>query len=127
VWMNATGSRIRISRLTAIELPSMFAIKVRTRFISREDAGFFLRRFREDLVTRRIEVFTIGEPEFTLAERLLERYAFDSRLRALDALQIAVALGLRGEGLVDCFVAAEKILCEVAEMEGFAVANPERT
>jgi hypothetical protein len=62
------------------------------------------------------------------AEHLLEKYAFDLRLRALDALdaiQIAVALGLRGQGLVDHFVAADKVFCEVAALEGFAVLNPE--
>lgn len=120
------GNRIRISRLTVVELPSVFAIKVRTQFISREDAGLFLRQFREDIVARKFEVFDVREAEFEEAERLLEQYAFDFRLRALDAIQIAVALGLKGQGLVDHFVAADKVLCEVAALEGFAVLNPER-
>jgi len=34
----SADSQIRISRLTVIELPSVFAIKVRTKFISREDS-----------------------------------------------------------------------------------------
>ena len=119
------GNQIRISRLTVVELPSVFAIKVRTQFISREDAGLFLRQFREDIVTRKFEVFAIGEAEFSEAERLLEQYAFDFRLRALDAIQIAVALGLKGQALVDHFVAADKVLCGVASLERFAVLNPE--
>ena len=94
-------------------------------FISREDAGLFLRQFREDIVTRKFEVFAIGEAEFVEAERLLEQYAFDFRLRALDAIQIAVALGLKGQALVDHFVAADKVLCGVASLERFAVLNPE--
>jgi hypothetical protein len=47
------------------------------------------------------------------------------RLRALDAVQLAVALGLKRQGLIDRFVAADKILCEVAALEGFSVFNPE--
>jgi predicted nucleic acid-binding protein len=123
--VQASGSRIRISRLSVVELPSVFAIKVRTQFISREDAGIFLRQFREDIVARKFEVFAVHEAVFSEAERLLEQHAFERRLRALDALQVAVALGLKREGLADHFVAADKVLCEVAALEGFAVLNPE--
>jgi len=123
--MKAVGAKIRISRLTVVELPSVFAIKVRTQFISRQDARLFLRQFQEDVVSRRFDVFGVGESEFALAERLIEQYAFDMRLRALDAVQLAVALGLKRQGLIDRFVAADKILCEVAALEGFSVFNPE--
>jgi predicted nucleic acid-binding protein len=64
------GNQIRISRLTVVELPSVFAIKERTRFISREDAGLFLRQFREDIVARKFQVFAVREAEFAVAERL---------------------------------------------------------
>jgi len=120
------GIQVRISRLTVVEIPSVFAIKVRTRFISREDARLLVRQFQEDIVAQKFLVTAIREPEFAVAERLLEQYAFDLRLRALDAIQIAVALGLKSQGLVDQFVAADKVLCEVATLEGFAVLNPER-
>jgi len=50
-----------------------------------------------------------------------------SRLRALDALQLAVALALRNQKLVDHFVAADAIPCEVAGLEGFSVINPEHS
>jgi len=60
------------------------------------------------------------------AERLVEQYAFDWRLRALDAVQLAVALGLSRQGPIDHFVAADKTLCEVAAVEGFSVLNPEQ-
>ena len=45
-----------------------------------------LRQFREDVVTKKFAVFAIRESEFAMAERLVEQYAFDMRLRALDAL-----------------------------------------
>ena len=123
--VNAAGNPIRISRLTAAELTSAFAIKVRTQSINREDAGVFLRQFRRDIATGKLEVFSVAESEFAMAELLVERYGFDLRLRALDALQLAVALELRHQELVDHFVAADRILCEVAGLEGFSVINPE--
>jgi hypothetical protein len=36
--VEAAGTQVLISRLTVVELRSVFAIKVRTQFISREDA-----------------------------------------------------------------------------------------
>jgi hypothetical protein len=45
----------------------------------------------------------------------------------LDALQLAVALELRNQKLVDHFVAADTILCVVAGHEGFSVINPEHS
>ena len=125
--VNATGNLVRVSRLTVAELTSAFAIKVRTQSINREDAELFLHQLRKDVSTGKLEVFSIGESEFTTAEVLVERYAFDSRLRALDALQLAVALELWNQKLVDHFVAANAILCEVARLEGFAVINPEQS
>jgi predicted nucleic acid-binding protein len=119
------GIQVRISRLTVVEIPSVFAIKVRTQFIGREDARLLVRQFQEDIVAHRFLVTAIREPQFAVAERLLAQYAFDLRLRALDAIQIAVAIGLKDQGLLDQFVAADKVLCEVAAMEGFAVLNPE--
>lgn len=125
--VNASGNSVRVSRLTVAELTSAFAIKVRTKSISHEDADVFLRQFRSDIATGKLDIFTIGESEFTTAELLVERYAFNSRLRALDALQLAVALELRNRKLVDHFVAADAILCEVARLEGFSVINPEHS
>lgn len=123
--VNSLGNSIRVSRLTVAELTSAFAIKVRTQSINRKDADAFLRQFRQDITSGRLEVFSVGEPEFTAAESLVERYAFELRLRALDALQLAVAAELRSQTLVDHFVAADAILCEVARLEGFSVVNPE--
>src|SRR5206468_11950975 len=114
-----------ISRLTVAELTSAFAIKVRTKSIDRQDADQFLRRFREDIAGAKFEIFSVGESEFETAETLIEGYAFDRHLRALDAVQLAVALELRNQDLVDHFVAADQVLCAIAGLEGFAVINPE--
>jgi hypothetical protein len=55
--IQGADNKIRISRLTVVELPSVFAIKVRTEFINRDDARIFLRQFREDIVSDKFEVF----------------------------------------------------------------------
>ena len=125
--VSATDHTVRISRLAATELTSAFAIKVRTQSITRENASLFLRQFREDIATGQLEMFSIAESEFAVAESLVERYAFDFRLRALDALQLAVALALRRQNLVEHFVAADIVLCEVAQLEGFSAINPEHS
>jgi hypothetical protein len=101
-------SQIRISRLTVIEPPSVFAIKDRTKFISREDSQVLWRQFREDIAAGKFEVFGLRESELAGAERLIEQYAFDVRLRALDAIQVAVALALKAQGLVDHFALQTK-------------------
>ena len=123
--VEAVGAQIRISRLTVVELRSVFAIKVRTQVVTQEDVSLLLRQFQEDVVSRKFHVFAVHESEFALAERLIERYAFDKPLRTLDAVQLAVALGLNSQGLIDHFVAADAALCEVAALEGLSVLDPE--
>jgi predicted nucleic acid-binding protein len=121
----ASGAQLRISRLTIVELRSVFAIKVRTQVVTREDVSLLLRQFHEDVMSRKFQVFAVNETEFALAERLIEKYAFDKPLRTLDAVQLAVALGLKNQGLIDHFVAADAALCEVAALGGFSVLDPE--
>jgi uncharacterized protein len=121
----SSQSPIRISRITPVELTSAFAIKVRTGTINRGDADSFLRQFQTDILTGRIELFSTGEPEFASAETLVKSHAFDLRLRALDAIQLAVALELWKQELVDHFVAADGVLCAVAQQKRLLVVNPE--
>jgi hypothetical protein len=84
-----------------------------------------LRQFQEDVVSRKFQIFAVQESEFALAERLIEQHAFNKPLRTLDAVQLAVALGLKSQGLIDHFVAADAALCEVATLEGLSVLDPE--
>jgi predicted nucleic acid-binding protein len=120
-----TAQGVWVSRLAVVELSSAIAIKVRTGFIGREDAHLILRQFNEDLTSSRLRVFAVGEVEFTVAALLIEKYAFDLRLRSLDAIQIAAAHGLKRLGLIGQFIAADRALCEVAQHEGFSVVNPD--
>ena len=72
-----------------------------------------------------LQPYTVTDDHFDTAERLIGRYAFSQRLRTLDALQLAVALDLKEQGLVDQFVAADKALLDVAALADFSVVNPE--
>jgi hypothetical protein len=47
-------------------------------------------------------------------------------LRTLDALQLAVALDLRSQELLDHFVVADESLATIAAAEGLGVVKPER-
>lgn len=119
------GNRVVLSRLAVIEIFSVFAIKVRTGFLGHDDATLLRSQFVADLLARKFDVYSVGHFEFDLAERLVVRYAEEHRLRALDAIQLAVAISLRETHLADFFVAADKTLCQVAALEGFRVLNPE--
>jgi hypothetical protein len=60
------------------------------------------------------------------AERLIRKHGSSHSLRTLDALQLAVALELRGRGLLGEFVCADRGLITVAAAEGLSVINPEQ-
>ncbi len=116
---------IRISSLGLLELHSAFAMKVRSGVLDRRGAGMQRARLLLDIAAGDIEVYGITEDHFVAAERLIGRHAFSRRLRTLDALQIAMALDLADQALVDYFVVADQALGEVAVDEGLNVINPE--
>jgi hypothetical protein len=78
-----------------------------------------------DIAAGDIEVYRVTDDHFVAAERLIGRHSFAHRLRTLDALQLAVALDLSSQGLLDHFVAADRSLVEMATLEGLKVINPE--
>jgi hypothetical protein len=61
---------------------------------------------------------------FESAGDLIDKHGISRRLRALDAIQLAVALHVRLTVPVDYFVCADQDLCTVASYEGQAVINP---
>ena len=116
--------RIIVSHLTVVEMRSMFAGKVRARVLTPVQANELVERFKADIASGNIEVFAVTEFDFLQAESLIARYGFKQRLRSLDALQLAVALDLREQGVVKTMVAADKTLAEVTALEGLSVLNP---
>jgi predicted nucleic acid-binding protein len=117
--------QILISKLGFVEIQSVLAIKVRSGQISREEAALQRARLIADIAAGLIEVWSMTSDHFSKAEWLIAEHGYSSRLRTLDALQLAVALDLRSQGLLDQFVAADKGLLVVAEREGLSALNPE--
>ena len=68
--------------------------------------------------TGNVEVITIESAHFAAAALLVSKYGFTRRMRTLDALQLAVVLDLHAKGLLNMFVVADKLLVEVAVLEG---------
>ncbi len=114
-----------IATLAEVEIRSVFAIGVRSALLSPTDGLLLIQQFREDVSSKRFDISPLLDADFKCAGRLMELYGFTYRLRTLDALHLAVALKLRLEGKLDYFVAADKVLCDVAALEGMAVINPD--
>jgi uncharacterized protein len=119
------GREIRISKLSFLELQSVFAMKVRAGVLNRAEAGIQRARLMVDIAAGEIEAFGMTAGHFVVAERLIGRHSYSKRLRTLDAIQLAVALDLSSEGSLDYFVVSDKALGEVAILEGLVVLNPE--
>jgi predicted nucleic acid-binding protein len=116
---------VRISKLSFIEIQSVFAMKVRGGVITRNEAGVQRARLLIDIAAGEIEVCAWTSDHFRAAERLIGRHSSSHRLRTLDALQLAVALDLSNQGLLDQFVVCDKALGEVASLEGLVILNPD--
>jgi predicted nucleic acid-binding protein len=119
------GVALFISRLGVVELVSVFAKKVRTGQISAADFGLLRRRFFADLRQHRPGVVRLLVRHFQEADRLLQQHSLTHSLHTLDALQLAVALDLRRQGMLDQFVTADRVLLVVAPLEGLTVVDPE--
>jgi predicted nucleic acid-binding protein len=122
---DAIGTRILISALTLVELRTAAAIKVRTGQLTKTDALTLIDQFNDEILSGGMEVVPLMPQQIRRAQHLANAYGFSLRLRAGDAFQLAVALDLHQRGLMDCLVAADLILCEVAQHEGLLVVNPE--
>jgi predicted nucleic acid-binding protein len=99
-------NRIQISRLTLAEARSAFAVKVRTGSISAATGSALWVQLLSDLATGVFEVLPITDSHYKMAEHLLGQYAFQFRLRTLDALPLAVALEQNEYFALDGFVPA---------------------
>jgi predicted nucleic acid-binding protein len=117
------GSRHFISRLSAVEMLSVFAGKVRTGTISLADFETLRKRFFTDLTNRLVHAVRITGFHFQDAQRLIRKHGPSQRLRTLDALQLAVALDLHTQGAINQFICADKVLLGIAASEGLAVVD----
>lgn len=113
-----------ISRLGAVEMCSVLAGKVRAGETTAEAGELARRRFRADARERLFQVVALRARHYESAERLLTLHG-QSGLRTLDALQLAMALDLQRNHLVEAIVAADRVLSRVAPLEGLNILNPE--
>ena len=119
------GSIVLVSRLSLIEMESVFAIKVRTGELSPSDQELGRRRLRADVAQGRILVGPpIEERHYQSARRLLTRYGVEMALRTLDSLQLALALDMHQLRQISFIVSADQRLCRVAEACGCSTINP---
>jgi len=120
------GRGLFISRLSALEIVSVFAGKVRAGAIAVADFQALRRRFSADLTkTKRLVGTRLLVAHYQEAERLLREHGLTRRLRTLDALQLAVALDLHRKTAIDRMVSADKDLLAAAALEGLGTFDPE--
>jgi predicted nucleic acid-binding protein len=113
-----------ISWLTLVEMHSALARRVRMGELTVAEFEQVRRHLYAQLRSGRFRVVWWSSRHLWEAIRLLLRYGATDPLRALDALQLAVALDLKEQGLLDGFVCADDLLCALAQREGLAVINP---
>jgi PIN domain len=75
-----------ISRLSVVELQSVFAGKVRTRVIVEADLELLRARFLQDISRRELRVIRMTDGHYREAERLIQQHGISRSLRPLDAL-----------------------------------------
>lgn len=114
-----------ISRLSIVEMQSVFVRKVRMKVISDADFQLVRRRFLTDVTQRQLRVVRMTGLHYQEAERLIRQHSRERSLRTLDALQLAVALDVRRRTGLDHFICADRNLCVVARAVGLPVINPE--
>jgi predicted nucleic acid-binding protein len=119
-----SASVVIISRLALIEAISALALLVRTGAIQLTDYAVAKKRFLAEVASSQLKVARLLVSQLETAERLIERHGPLRPLRTLDALQLAVALGLHREKRIDTFASADVSLCEIARLEGLTVLNP---
>lgn len=118
------GAELFISRLGVVELQSAFAKKVRQQQLTPTDFGHLIALFQTDVARKVLQVVRLKVGHFQEAERLIRQHSLTKGFRALDSIQLAVALDLSRQGKIGDFVCADKILCEVAQLQGLSVINP---
>jgi hypothetical protein len=71
-------------------------------------------RLLTDIVSGLWQIIQVTPGDFQQAQQLLVRHATTRGLRTMDALQLAVALGLHATSPLDDFVCADANLCLIA-------------
>jgi uncharacterized protein with PIN domain len=118
--IKSKDNEVWISELARIEFLSAIFRRVRNREMNDQQLNEAVNGFEEQLYFFNVE--PLGQAILREAELLLKKYGKTKRLRSLDALQIGTFSLISERGWY--FLAADDILCEIAEDMGFAVINP---
>jgi predicted nucleic acid-binding protein len=125
LW-NDPAHALYVSRLSVLEMVSVFAGKARAGMITAADFDALRRRFAADLTkVKRLAGTRLLVAHYQEAERLLRHHGPVRRLRTLDALQLAVAVNLHRKKAIERVVSSDKDLLAVAAAEGLGVFDPE--
>lgn len=116
---------IIISRLTVVEISSVFARRTRMGDLTAADAASLRSHFLNDIASEAFTVVAVTDGHYSEGERLIIQYGTRKSFRTLDALQLAVALDVHRRASLSSMLAADSILIEVAAAEGLSVTNPE--
>jgi predicted nucleic acid-binding protein len=119
------GSRHFLSALGVVELHSVFARLVRTGAITPAQFHRLRGGLLNDIASGLWTVVQVAPVDFQRAQQLIVRHGLARSHRTLDAIQLAVALGLHAASPLDDFVCADANLGQVAAAEGLTVLNPE--
>ena len=122
--LGESGSDYSIARLTLVEVPSVFAKKVRTGEILDADFDRLLLRFYADVRNHTVIPVRVLNAHFESAGDLIVTHGKMRQIHTLDAIQLAVALSIQRPGPIDHFVCADQRLADIAKLEGLAVINP---
>ena len=120
-----TASGHYLSSLGVVEVHSAFARLVRMGTITPLEFHRLRGCLLNDIASGLWRIVQVTPADFQQAQQLLVRYATARSCRTLDALQLAVALGLHAIVPLDDFISADANLCLIAAAEGLAVLNPE--
>lgn len=123
--VSQSGSKGIVSRLSLVEMESVFAIEIRTGVLNENGRSIGLRRLRADIARNRLVVGPAIEPgHYRSAAKLLRLHGVSCGLRTLDALQFAIALDMLEASWISVILSADKRLCEVAEACGCPAIDP---
>jgi predicted DNA-binding antitoxin AbrB/MazE fold protein len=81
----------------------------------------------DEVAKGRFAVATLKRRHFQAAEGLLRLHAVERGLRTLDALQLSVALDMKGRGAASELVTSDKKLGAAAAFEGLSLVDPTQT
>ena len=126
LWADSSQA-LFISRIGIVETVSVFAGKVRTGELTPAAFAILRKRFLADIGQGRLKFVRLLVRHFKDADRLIQAHGLVRRLRTLDAFQLAVALDLKGRGIVDQLVSSDyHLLTAARDVRKYACMGLER-